>query len=493
MKSAWFVALFIMGSWPDTAASADWPMRGGSSTRNPVSLERNPPLEWNLGRSEAPAANLRWSAKLGHISCGDPVISDGLVWVGTNGGHGEGSEDCSVLACFRERDGQRLYSHRTPRLKPTRANEFPDWPESSLASSPLIEGDRLWFVTNRCEVICLDIAPLKKEAGEPRVVWSLDLCQKFGVTPRACMIACHATHCSIASHGDLLYVNTTHAHGFDPKVPPVEAPSLLCLQKVDGAVRWQDTVSDPTIRHSYGSPLVATIGGRPQVIAGRGDGWARGFDAQTGAPLWRLDMNLKGPPRQWTSRLARGEQISIPVLHEGRVYIAVGNETEALSGPGRVVCMDPTRRGDISSQVLATDGTVCANPDSGVIWEFTGEADGQDESSLMHKSLGSVAVHEGLALAVGTEGDIHCLDARTGRHEWSYDAGSQIWGSPLIVDGHVYLAVEQAALLTFPLSRQFPTISTHEFPYDLHSGPAFANGTLYVLSLDELFAIGGAR
>jgi hypothetical protein len=31
-----------------------------------------------------------------------------------------------------------------------------DWPFQGLVSSPLVEGDRMWFVSNRHEVVCLD-------------------------------------------------------------------------------------------------------------------------------------------------------------------------------------------------------------------------------------------------------------------------------------------------------------------------------------------------
>jgi hypothetical protein len=31
----------------------------------------------------------------------------------------------------------------------------PDWP-FKVSPSPLVEGDRLYYVTNRCELVCLD-------------------------------------------------------------------------------------------------------------------------------------------------------------------------------------------------------------------------------------------------------------------------------------------------------------------------------------------------
>ena len=110
--------------------------------------------------------------------------------------------------CFDERDGKFLYQYVSPRLPEGREV---DWPGSSQSASPLIEKDRLWFCNNRCEVICLDIAPLLARTGAPKVVWKVDMPGQFGVVPRAVMIGSNTSHCSIAAYRDLIYVNTTNA------------------------------------------------------------------------------------------------------------------------------------------------------------------------------------------------------------------------------------------------------------------------------------------
>src|SRR5262245_25560534 len=66
------------------AAGADWPMFGRDRTRNPVSLEKDPPLWWRFPDEKGrPGSNIKWQAKLGGHTKGDPVVADGLVWVGT--------------------------------------------------------------------------------------------------------------------------------------------------------------------------------------------------------------------------------------------------------------------------------------------------------------------------------------------------------------------------------------------------------------------------
>src|SRR5262249_25103186 len=148
-----------------------------------------------------PAVNVRWTASLGHGTYADPVVANGLLWIGTNNyGIGDNSnakeKDASILECFRIRDGRLLYRYFSPRLSRDLVH---DWPPASLTSSPLIEGERLWFTTNRCETVCLDIGPLYRGTGEPQILWKMDMMNELGVYPRgADMGIVH--YCSVAGY-----------------------------------------------------------------------------------------------------------------------------------------------------------------------------------------------------------------------------------------------------------------------------------------------------
>src|SRR5262245_56985216 len=65
----------------------DWPMFGRDGRRNAVSPERGAPTSWDIGKeddSKPPQRikrtqrNVRWSAKLGTMTYGDPVVSNGM-------------------------------------------------------------------------------------------------------------------------------------------------------------------------------------------------------------------------------------------------------------------------------------------------------------------------------------------------------------------------------------------------------------------------------
>lgn len=470
---------------------ADWPMRGGNQNRNAVVPDALGPVDWQIEHERLPTKNIRWSAELGFMSSGDPVIADGLVWVGTNNGHGRPGGDASVLMCFRERDGKPLYKYLSPRLEHSGYSNSEDWPITSLASSPLIEGDRLWFCTNRCEVVCLDIAPLKSGAGEPRIVWKVDMRRELGVVPAGVMIGSHASHCSIAAYQDLIYVNTTNAARHD-KIPAPEAPSLVCFHKQTGEVRWKDNSPGKNILNcQHGSPLVIELKGRGQVIMGQGDGWVRSFDALTGESLWQFDINPKAAEpgyRYGPKFITRSDLVAMPVFHFNRVYFAVGRHLENCSGQGRVCCIDPSKRGDISSELDDGAGGGRPNPNSGLVWEYLGEGKGEEER--MNRTLASVVIHKGLVIAVDASGIVHCLDSRNGKQLWQHETDAAIHGSPLIVGGNVYVPTEDGDVLILELAHEERLIATRYMNGPIEAGLVYANSTLYAMTRHTLYAIG---
>jgi hypothetical protein len=70
-------ALAIGGS---RASAADWPMWGRTPQRHMVSPEKNAPTEWDVESGK----NVKWKANVGSKSYGNPVVANGLVFVGTN-------------------------------------------------------------------------------------------------------------------------------------------------------------------------------------------------------------------------------------------------------------------------------------------------------------------------------------------------------------------------------------------------------------------------
>src|SRR5258707_8861629 len=141
--------LLLLASDPGVG---DWPMWGGTPDRNMVSPMKGIPTTWDVASKK----NVKWVGQLGSQSYGNPVVAGGQVYAGTNNelvrNPKEGG-DRGVLMCFRESDGKFLWQHTNEKLPAGRAN---DSPYQGVCSSPMVEGDKVYYVTNRCEIVCLD-------------------------------------------------------------------------------------------------------------------------------------------------------------------------------------------------------------------------------------------------------------------------------------------------------------------------------------------------
>ena len=125
-------------------------MWGGTPDRNMVSTMKGIPTTWDVKTKK----NVKWVAELGSQSYGNPVVAGGKVYVGTNNEavrNPEAGGDRGVLMASANPTASSSGSTPTRSWRPGRAN---DWPFQGVCSSPLVEGDRLYYVTNRCVVCC---------------------------------------------------------------------------------------------------------------------------------------------------------------------------------------------------------------------------------------------------------------------------------------------------------------------------------------------------
>ena len=173
--------------------SQDWPMWGGTAQRNMTSAMKNLPEFWDVKNGK----NIKWKVQIGSTSYGNPVVADGKIFLGTNNGNPRNPEiegDKGVLMCFRESDGKFLWQAVTDKLDSGSENDFP---EQGVCSSPVVEGKRLYYVSNRGELVCLDTegfmdgkndGPFQDEVykgpTDADIIWKLDMMKELGVYQR---------------------------------------------------------------------------------------------------------------------------------------------------------------------------------------------------------------------------------------------------------------------------------------------------------------------
>jgi outer membrane protein assembly factor BamB len=493
----------------------DWPQMGGSSLRNSVSDVADIPTQWDVESGE----NIRWAADLGNTTYGNPVVANGRVFVGTNNGAGyiqryPKTVDLGVLLCFQESDGLLLWQHSSEKLESGKKH---DWPDQGICSTPLVDGDRLWYVTNRGEVVCLDADGFhdgtndgdktepNEDSQEADVVWTYDMMTELGVSQR------YMANCSVTCSGDRLFVCTSQ--GVDEQNNTTDAPSFICLSRSSGKLIWADNAPSLNVLHGqWSSPAFAELAGVGQVIFAGGDGWLYAYDQQgqdgRGMLLWKFDCNPKSTLYKVGGAGNRNHIIASPVIYDGLVYIAVGEDPEFGEGPGHLWCIDPSRRGDVSptlvynpsspdqpiahkrmQALVASEGDLEKdNHNSAAVWHYQG-SDPKEFESTMHRACGSAAIKDGLLLITDFSGLLHCLDAKSGKAHWTYDMFAACWATPLILGDKVYVGDEDGDIAIVQLSDQFNLISETNMSSAVYSTPTAANKTLFISTRNQLFAI----
>lgn len=467
LLTALFYMLVVPLSLVGEPVSADWPMFGGTPQRS-LQAEGEIPDQWSVKTG----LNIRWMAELGTQTYSSPIISRGKVFVGTNNDKPRNpyhQGDMGVLMAFDEATGNFLWQAATSKLETGTAQ---DWPGVGVCSSPLIIGDRMYFVNNRNQLVALDTEGFRDGENDGPItgeqyqnitdadyIWVLDLIEEFGVYPH------NASNSSPAFLGELIFVGTSNGRSEHHSiVPSPEAPSLVAVNRDNGELRWSDNSPKNNILNGqWTSPTVASIGGVNQVIMPNGDGWIRAFRAQTGEKLWEFDTN----PSDSVYPGTRNEILGTPGVLGELVYIANGQDPENGEGEGALFAIDGHGRGDITG--------------TGVVWQYSG----------IRRSISSPVIHEGLIYYPDFSGFFHCLDARSGELLWVHDTFAAIWGSPVVVGDRIYLGDEDGDVVILRTGSREEVVGENNLGAPIYTTPSPANNSLYIATMGQLFSIHG--
>jgi outer membrane protein assembly factor BamB len=157
-----------------SASKGDHTMFGGTPERNFVNLHSTG-LSHEFPKSEEDEKvrvlgnRVKWKESLGSRAYGGPIVAGGKVFVGTNNENprskrdrGKATDDYpegppvdkGILMCFDEKTGKFLWQMVHDKLA---SGQVHDWPREGLCSTPTVVGDRIFYCSNRCDVVCLDV------------------------------------------------------------------------------------------------------------------------------------------------------------------------------------------------------------------------------------------------------------------------------------------------------------------------------------------------
>lgn len=487
----------------------DWPVWSGNGDGNLYSPEKGiaesfEPGKFKKGTEEidmGTTTNVKWVAKLGSQAYGNTTVSNGKVFVGTNNESPRDERhigDRGIVYCLDEETGELIWQLTVPKLG---AGKVSDWEYLGICSSPAVEGDRVYVVANRSEILCLDTEglkngnqgfqgegkfmvdkgkePLELKDTDADVIWRFDLREELGVFPH------NIASSSVLILGDLVFCTTSNGQDWSHlNIPAPQAPCVIALNKKDGTLAGEEAegIGERIMHCNWSSPSKGKVNGKDAVFFAGGDGVLYAFDTkfekdEDGYDLfkafWKYDCNpeeykkdKEGNEIKYPAAEGPSELIATPTYYKGHVYVAIGQDPEHGEGVGNLVCLDANTGKKVWDyrKIQRTISTCAIDPDSGLL------------------------------IASDYTGYVYCLDAKTGKEHWIYDTKAHMWSSPFIADGKVYIGDEDGDLTVLPLKADFkpkedkPLFETNML-VPIYSTPVVANGTLYVGTQTHLYAI----
>ncbi len=478
------------------AQGHDAPQWGEKLTRNMVSGETGLPSTFQIET----ARNVKWVVPVGTNNYASPVVAKGKVLIGANNAdlrdpRHEG--DRGTLLCLNETDGSLVWQLIVPRIEGDRHN---DWPMIGICSPPTVEEDRVYVLTSRSEVLCLDLNgqadgndgtfqgegwymalsgqfPFELTLKDADILWCYDLKLELGLCPH------DSPHASILLDGDFLYLNTCNGVNFRHlETTGIKAPSLIALDKNTGRLvaRDNENFGPKTFHSAWSSPAMGTVNGQKQLFFAGPDGVMYAFEALAPSvsraqvhsfrKIWQFDCDPTAPKEnihKYLNNRTEGPSVSygMPVFYKNRIYLTVGGDIWWGKKRAWLKCIDATKKGDITT--------------SGEIWSF-----------LLDQPSGSTpAISEGLVYITDCGKNLHCVDAENGKPYWIHKLKMDSWSSALVADKKVYVGSRGNDFWILEAGKTLKVLDSQKLDSPLHATPVAANGVLYISTMNKLYAL----
>jgi outer membrane protein assembly factor BamB len=475
-----------------------------------VSAERSLPADFDpkTGR------NIKWVAKLGNETHSTPVIANGRVYIGTNNDSPRDPKhrgDRGVLMCFDENTGNLLWQLVVPKRE---EDKFHDWPNSGISSPATVEGDRVYIVSNRGEVMCLDVrgmtngndGPFKDEGAhmvqkrmadvpaltntasvseipmpgplDADILWLFDLTRDAGIWSH------DAAHSSILIYGNHLYLNSgTGVDNTHKKIRTPDAPSLVVFDKRTGAYLARDRENiAPNIFHcTWSAPALGVVENKPTVFFCGGNGVVYGFEPvsansvasselQQLRKVFEFDFDPAAPKTEvhrynQNRRESPSNIFGMPVFVDGRLYVAGGGDIFWGKNEAWLKCVDVPR--------------LNSSPRTNAVWSYP----------LEKHVMATPAVYGDLVFISDCGRKMHCVDRQTGQAHWTHDIKGDTWASPYVADGKVYLGTRSGNFYVWVADKQKQLLTEVELKSPISATAVAANGVLYIATMQNLYAI----
>jgi outer membrane protein assembly factor BamB len=220
---------------------------------------------------------------------------------------------------------------------------------------------------------------------------------------------------------------------------------IAALSKSDGKTIWKANLNKPA--HSFSTPLFREIAGRMQMIY-CGNQEVSSYNPDNGTRYWFVT----GPSEDFCST---------PVYNEKSGLVLISS-----AWPQRhLLAIKPDGNGDVSLTHIA--------------WRST-------EGAYYVPSPITVGDY---LITTMTNGQVHCIEAATGKILWKEGLGRQ-YASAVLANGLVYMPNDDGIITVLKPGPVFEPIVKNAIGETMFASPAISNGKIYLRGAKHLFCIG---
>ncbi|MBE3069082.1 MAG: PQQ-like beta-propeller repeat protein [Planctomycetes bacterium] len=424
---AWIAALAGIALVVVLAADArgeNWPRFRGPTGLG-YTQEKNLPVVWGGPENK----NVLWKAPLtgeGHASpivWGDAVFVCTVFWPPTVTDRAKVIPEHHV-ACYGAADGKLLWDTVVP-PGPWVRDDFRSGPGGGYAAAtPATDGTRVYVAFASSVLAAIDM--------QGKIVWRKEIVPyTFDVTVASSPVV----------YGKTVILLCAMAKKSDSRVVAFDAAT--------GEPAWETKLPDTGFGHS--TPLVITVGGKPQmlILASGGSPSAsalQSLDPATGKRLW------------W----CRGEgDVASPAYGDGLVYFDSGR-----SGGG--VAVDPTGSGDVGK--------------THVRWTLDHVLEGLGSPTVVGKYLYRLHSHDTLK----------CWEMATGKPVYSEKLKdvSSVWASPVVDPAGRMFFANAGKSYVVQAGPEMRVLAVNDLGDGNHPSPAVSGGRMLLVGKKNVYAIG---
>ncbi len=306
---------------------------------------------------------------------------------------------------------------------------------NSAAPSPTTDGKHVWTFLGTGDLACYDFE------GNP--VWKTNLEERYGKFSLYFIMST-----TPLLYKDKLYISLIHSNAW----------LVLALDKMTGEEIWKherESDARSESEQAYTSPIVYRDAEHEFLVV-HGADYVTAHNLEDGSEIWRC-----GGLNPLNNYNGSFRLVASPVATEGLIVIP-----SAKNGP--VLGLAPSGTGDITDTE----------------WQIWKLKDGTPD-------VPSPLIHDGLVYLCRENGDLICLDAKTGTELYKQRTHRQRHrSSPVYANGYIYLTARDGVVNVVKAGREFEIVATNSIGETVAASPVIADGTLYLRSYDALYAIG---